>query len=182
MLKKTGPGALAYAVVHNPPTANGLVWIPRVVCDWTNGITWIPNPADGVLLDRAVYGIKDEKGLWAVTFFEKSRDGTGARLGLNSHAMVLVRSTPKESIQPGSWYLIECGRQVFVSGFFDRETLRVKGKKETTSVEEFEFRTGVLNEKPTRLLATDITHLAEILMVTRKPPPLPLPPKRRRSR
>lgn len=181
ILKKTGPQPLAYAVIHNPPTDQGVVWVPIAECSWGRRIDWTANPARGVSLDRAAYGIDDENGLRALSFSSKSPTGEGAKLGFNEHALALVRPCAKDKALTRKWYIIETGGRVRVAGCIHKGRRRSRNaKREVTLIDELTFISGVKREGAWRVDVRDIEHLAEVIMITRKPPPAP-PPLRKRS-
>lgn len=182
ILKKTGPQALAYAVIHSRPTDDGAAWVPVVECHWGRWIDWTANPARGVLLDRVAYGIENEKGLRALSFSTKSPTGEGKRLGFNEHALALVRPCPKDKVLTRTWYIVESRGAVRVAGCIKRGKRKSRNaKREVTWIEWLTFSSGVKGEKAWTVDVKDIAHLAEVVRITRKPPPAPPPLVKRRG-
>lgn len=162
LLKKSEPGGLKYEIVRAPPTTAGLVWVARVQCSWTKGIDWVRDEADGVWLDRAIYGIRPgaERWLWALTFPDSKLERGAGFLKLNDRAMALVRRCKADETQYHCWYLIERpNRETLVSTLYRK----VKGK--------WTFRVSARDDDPVTISAKDIAGIWELLVVTMRPSP-----------
>lgn len=163
ILRRKDPKSLSYEVITKLTTPDGVAWIPRIECFWSKPIKWVKDISAGVSLDRAVYGIRNTQGLWALTFPDSAMHPRGARLSLNSDGLALVRRCEKETARTGYWYIIECGGEVFASCLF---------KQERNEAEEtiWKFRLSRLDKEPMQIEESQITGLALIEMVTMRPP------------
>jgi hypothetical protein len=126
------------------------------------GIRWVDTPLESVWLDRGIYKIDDPSGLWALTFPERPRDGVAPNLRLNEHALALVRRCGVKAVKEDFWYVVEFGGHVIACSLFKKKGAHLI------------FRCGEKDTAPKEVRRDSITALAEILMVTTRPP-LPAP-------
>lgn len=162
LLQKSAPDAVKYEVVRSRATTAGLSWVPRVQCSWTKGIQWVRDEADGVWLDRAVYGIKPggEPWLWALSFPDSAVDRGAGILRLSGSAMALVRHCQPDKMEYRHWYVIERrNKELIVSSLWRK----AKGM--------WTFRVSARDDHPLVIKQSEVTNVSEILMVTMRPSP-----------
>lgn len=164
LLAKANPNALVYEI-RTPPTSAGLFWVPRVDCSWTRGIRWVRDEADGVWLDRAVYGITrgSEGSLWALAFPDSAVDRGAGVFKLTGSATALVRECANDAMQYRQWYVIERANKTVL--------VRMLAKRTKGSCT---FNLGSMDPEPVTIEANDIVRVSEILMLTVRPAPPPL--------
>lgn len=158
ILRRSSKTPLRFDVILDPPHLPGIVRIPLVECLWSRRITWEDSQMRGVWLDRATYRIEDTSGLWAVIFPELPKDGQAPNLRLNEHALALGRRCEVSEIKEGYWYLVEFSGRVIVASFYKK------------SAGSLVFRSGSGDTSPDSITAKDITAVAEVMMVTTRPP------------
>jgi SOS-response transcriptional repressor LexA len=165
ILRRSSQSPLRFDIILDPPHLPGTVRIPVVECLWSKQIVWVDSETRGVRLDRAAYKISgDAVGYWALTFPELPRDGMTPNLRLNEHALALVRLCKPSEIAEGHWYVVEFKGRVIVSSFYKRAGRTLI------------FRIGPGDTSPDRIALREISSVAEVMMVTTRPPMPSQPP------
>lgn len=163
LLRRPNETPLRFDIILSPPHLPGIVRIPLIECFWSQRIRWLDAPDRGVWLDRATYQIRGEAdGLWAVVFPERPREGAAPALRLNEHALALVRSCRLADVEQGRWYLIEHRHRGLHRVVAACCIKRVAGA--------LLIREGIGSTAPDCIHANTVGTIAEVLMVTTRPP------------